>query len=62
VAYPHPALFLERACVTGIAAAARALEALGLPAPTVIPATPPEPLARGLERALRLVRRIVRKK
>jgi isorenieratene synthase len=61
VAYPHPALFLERACVTGIAAAARALTALGLPVPTVIPATPPEPLARVLERALRRVRKMVRK-
>jgi isorenieratene synthase len=62
VAYPHPALFLERACVTGVAAAARALEALGLPAPTVIPATPPEPLARALEQALRRVRSMFRKK
>ncbi|MBX0330302.1 FAD-dependent oxidoreductase [Oscillochloris sp. ZM17-4] len=62
VAYPHPALFLERACVTGVAAAARALGELGLPAPAVIPATPPEPLARGLERALRGVRRMVRKR
>jgi isorenieratene synthase len=62
VGYRHPALFLERACVTGIAAAARALESLGLPKPTVIPATPPEPLARALEWALRGVRSVFRKK
>jgi isorenieratene synthase len=62
VGYRHPALFLERACVTGIAAAARALESLGLPAPTVLPATPPEPLARAFERALRWVRRMFEKK
>jgi isorenieratene synthase len=61
VAYPHPALFQERACVTGIAAAGRALAALGLPAPVVIPASPPEPLARALERGLRRVRRAVRR-
>lgn len=57
LAYPHPALFLERACVTGLAAAGHALEALSLPAPPILPPTPPEALARSLERALRAVRR-----
>jgi carotenoid phi-ring synthase / carotenoid chi-ring synthase len=54
--YPHPALFLERACITGIAAADRASQALGGAPCPIIPAQPPEPLAGALERALRGVR------
>lgn len=57
VAYAHPALFLERACVTGLAAASRAAEALGRPPAFIIPPQPPEGPARALERGLRAVRR-----
>lgn len=59
VRYPHPALFLERACITGIAAAARASLALGGEPCPIIPAQPPEPLVRALQRGLYRVRRIV---
>jgi isorenieratene synthase len=60
IAHPHPALFLERATVTGIAAAAEACATLDRPAPSIIPASPPEAPARALERALRRVRKRVR--
>lgn len=56
VGYPHPALFLERACVTGIAAANRAITALGGMPHAVLPALPPEAPARAIERGLRWVR------
>ena len=59
--YPHPALFLERACVTGIAAATRVSVALGGEPCPIIPALPPEPLAGALQRGLRGVRRVVRR-
>ncbi len=62
IAYPHPALFLERATVTGIAAAARAISALGGNPPDILPALPPEAPARALERALRGVRKRVRQR
>ncbi len=39
--YPHPALFLERACITGIAAADRASQALGGAPCPIVPARPP---------------------
>ncbi|MFV9503997.1 MAG: FAD-dependent oxidoreductase [Oscillochloridaceae bacterium umkhey_bin13] len=55
--YSHPALFLERACVTGLAAAGEVLTAVGLPAPAILAAAPPEGPARALERGLRRVRR-----
>ena len=58
--YPHPALFLERACVTGIAAATRVSVALGGEPCPIIPALPPEPLAGVFQRGLRGVRRLVR--
>lgn len=45
VRHPSPALFLERACVTGIAAANAVLEAVGQPAFDFTPVRPPEPLA-----------------
>jgi carotenoid phi-ring synthase / carotenoid chi-ring synthase len=54
--YPHPALFLERATVTGIAAANHALAALGLPEHPILPALPPEGPAQALQRGLRWVR------
>lgn len=59
--YPHPALFLERACITGIAAANRVGAALGCEPHPIIPPSPPEPLAGLLERGLRGVRRFVRR-
>jgi isorenieratene synthase len=62
VRYPHPALYLERATVTGIAAANRVLEAAGLATYPVIPPTPPEPLARWMENGLRVVRRRARER
>jgi isorenieratene synthase len=62
VRYPHPALFLERASVTGIAAANEVLDAHGCePAPILRP-LPPEALARGLERGLRGVRGLARRR
>lgn len=61
IAYPHPALFLERACVTGIAAAARAAAALRVVVPPPLPPAQAEPLARALETALRGVRELVRR-
>ncbi|RRR65320.1 MAG: hypothetical protein EI684_23550, partial [Candidatus Viridilinea halotolerans] len=55
--YAHPSLFLERACVTGLAAANGVLAAHQIPAWPILPATPPEAPARVLERGLRGVRR-----
>ena len=60
VRHPAPALFLERACVTGIDAANAALEALGKPAWPLLPYTPPEWLAGLMEKALRGSRRAMR--
>jgi len=57
VRYPHPALFLERATVTGLAAANAALAALGHAQAPILEALPPEAPARVLERWLRAVRR-----
>lgn len=62
VGYNHPSLFLERACVTGIAAAARVLDSLGRPTPQVLAATPAEAPARAVEWALRKVRKAVGRK
>ncbi len=59
VAYPHPALFLERACVTGLAASNEALAALGGSPQPILPPLPPEPPARVIEGWLRAVRRRV---
>jgi uncharacterized protein with NAD-binding domain and iron-sulfur cluster len=52
VRHPTPALFLERATVTGIAAANAVLEALGQPAFSYVPVRPPEPLAKIVESIL----------
>jgi isorenieratene synthase len=60
VRFPHPALFLERATTTGIAAANAALERLGQQPFPIIPASPPEAPARALQWGLRGVRRMVR--
>jgi isorenieratene synthase len=62
VRHPAPALFLERACVTGIAAANAVLEARGLPPWPLLDYPRPEPLAAGIERLLRAGRRAMRKK
>lgn len=57
VRYPHAALYMERAVVTGMAAANGVLSALGQEPDPIRPVDPPEVLARGLESALRWVRR-----
>ncbi len=48
VEYPHPALYLERAVVTGIAAANRVLAENHLDAWPIRAVDPPEPLARAI--------------
>jgi isorenieratene synthase len=59
--YPHPALFLERACITAIAAANRVGSAFDCTPLPIIPPSPPEPLAGLLQRGLRGVRGMVRR-
>jgi isorenieratene synthase len=54
--YPHAALFLERACTTGIAATNQVLTNLGLEPFPIQPARPPEAPAAAIERGLRWVR------
>ncbi|MCX6024629.1 MAG: hypothetical protein NTZ05_23435, partial [Chloroflexi bacterium] len=53
VRHETPAFFLERACVTGLAAANDVLEASGLPVRPLIAHAGPEPLARLLEAGYR---------
>jgi isorenieratene synthase len=60
VRFPHSSLFMERACVTGIAAANRVLDSLGLAPFPIQEADRPELLARGIERLLKWVRRRAR--
>jgi len=60
VRYPHPSLFMERAVVTGIAAANAVLTQMGQSTWPIQAADRPELLARGIERALRWVRRQAR--
>jgi uncharacterized protein with NAD-binding domain and iron-sulfur cluster len=57
VRYPHAALYMERATVTGIASANQVLRSLNLAEWPIHEADKPEPLARGFERLLRWVRR-----
>jgi isorenieratene synthase len=57
VRFAHPALFLERATVTGVAAANEALRALGREPAPILDALPPEAPARVLEGWMRGVRR-----
>lgn len=52
VRHPSPALFLERATVTGIAAANAVLEAIGEKPFDFTPIRPPEPLAKVVENIL----------
>ena len=56
VFHPSPAFFLERACVTGIAAANAVLAARGQPPFPLLDYLPAEPLAGAIERGLRRVR------
>lgn len=56
IRYPHPSLYMERAVVTGIAAANAVLKTNRLNECPIQPADKPELLARGFERALRWVR------
>ncbi len=60
--YPHPALFLERACVTGMAAANHVLVSRGDTPFPILPASPPEAPAALLERGLRGVRSLARRR
>lgn len=61
IRYPHAALYMERATVTGIAAANEILQTLGLESWPSRPADRPELLARSLERALHWIRRRARR-
>jgi isorenieratene synthase len=65
IRHPTPALFLERACVTGIDAANAVLKSKDIDPFPLFPHTPPEPLARGIEKIMRGLRhglhRITRK-
>jgi isorenieratene synthase len=62
VRHPAPAFFLERACVTGIAAANAVLGARGLAPWPLLDYPPPEALAGALERLLRAGRRAMRRR
>ncbi len=57
VGFDSPAFWMERAVVTGVAAANHVLQANGLEAWPIIPPRPPEPLARALEQTVRGFRR-----
>ncbi len=59
---PLPALFMERACVTGILAANAVLTALGQEPWPILAYHPPEPLARDMELWLYSVRRWLRRR
>jgi isorenieratene synthase len=61
VRHPSPAFFMERACVTGIAAANAVLESHGLPAWPLLEGLQPESLAGGIERLMHIGRRILRR-
>jgi carotenoid phi-ring synthase / carotenoid chi-ring synthase len=52
VRHPNPALFLERACVTGIAAANAALETRGLPTWPLLDHPKPEPFVGWIEKLM----------
>ncbi len=61
VRYPNPALFLERACVTGIAAANSVLQARGMPPWPLLEHPKPEPFVGWIERMIVRGRRAKRK-
>ena len=62
IRHPTPALFLERACVTGIDAANAVLTELGKPSWPLIPHAKPELLAGLLERVFRGIRTISKRR
>ncbi len=57
VGYPNPAMWIERCCVTGIAAANHVLEGAGLEPFPIVPPRRPEVLARAIGRVVRGLRR-----
>jgi isorenieratene synthase len=59
IGYPSPSFWMERACVTGIAAANAVLEANGLEPFRIIPSREPEGLARVVGVLVRAFRRTV---
>ena len=61
VRHPTPALYLERACVTGIAAANAVLRASEREPWPLLEHLPPEPLARIVERDMRAIRGALRR-
>ncbi len=62
VRHPSPAFFLERACVTGIAAAGAVLCAVGRAPWPLLEPPPPEPLAGALQRLMLGGRRALRRR
>jgi hypothetical protein len=58
---PWPALFLERACVSGIEAANAALDAMGLEPFPVMPYSKPEWLAAAIQKWLLGGRELLRR-
>ena len=60
IRHATPALFLERACVTGIDAANAVLGSMGRPSWPLLPHTPPEWFAGILEKVFRGLRRMMR--
>jgi isorenieratene synthase len=61
IRHPTPALFLERACITGIEAANVVLESNHIDRFLLISHTPPEPLASGIEQIMRGLRHGLRR-
>lgn len=59
IGYPTPSLWMERCTVTGMAAANRVLEAQGLEEFEILPARPPEPLARFISADMVFLRKLV---
>lgn len=59
VRHETPALFLERACVTGLAAANAVRASHGLPSLPLPPHAPPEATAAAVEKAVRAVRALM---
>lgn len=62
VRYPHPSLYLERAVVTGLAAANRVLERTHQATVPILQPDPPEPLARWIQNRLMGIRRRARER
>lgn len=60
VRHPTPVFYLERATVTGLAAANAVLEAHSQAPWPILPAAPPEPLARAVGWSIRMLRRSLR--